>query len=93
MIERENIFFNKAWFVMMIRRCHELFRYCNEAIFPFVANEQNGAPVPVPTLIPVTEEEKKRYEGALRRRQLSLILEGRMKADDATELKALFTQD
>ena len=66
---------------------------CNEAIFTFVAIDQNGAPLPVPPLIPETEEEKKRYEGALRRRQLSLILGGRMKPDDATELKALFIQD
>ena len=66
---------------------------CNEAIFTFVAIDQNGAPLPVPPLIPETEEEKKRYEGALRRRQLSLILGGRMKPDDATELKALFTKD
>ena len=66
---------------------------CNEAIFTFVAIDQNGAPLPVPPLIPETDEEKKRYEGALRRRQLSLILGGRMKPDDATELKALFVQD
>ena len=36
------------------------------------------------------EEEIKRYDGALRRRQLSLILAGKMKPDEATELKALF---
>ena len=66
---------------------------CNEAIFTFVAIDQNGAPLPVPELIPETEQEKKRYEGALRRRQLSLILGGRMKPDDATELKALFAKD
>ncbi|RYZ93099.1 MAG: acyl-CoA thioesterase, partial [Sphingobacteriaceae bacterium] len=40
---------------------------------------------------PETKEEKSLYEGALRRRQLRLILGGRMKPDDATELKALFT--
>lgn len=66
---------------------------CNEAIFTFVAIDQNGAPLPVPPVIPETEEEKKRYEGALRRRQLSLILGGRMKPDEATELKALFIKD
>jgi acyl-CoA hydrolase len=66
---------------------------CNEAIFTFVAIDQNGAPLHVPPVIPETELEKKRYEGALRRRQLSLILGGRMNPVDATELKALFTQD
>lgn len=63
---------------------------CNEAIFNFVAVDQNGSPIEVPQIQPETEEEKKRYEGALRRRQLSLILAGKMKPDDATELKALF---
>ena len=48
-------------------------------------------PIPVPELITETEEEKKLYEGALRRRQIRLILGGKMKPDDATELKALFT--
>ena len=66
---------------------------CNEAIFTFVAIDQNGAPLHVPPVVPETELEKKRYEGALRRRQLSLILGGRMNPDDATELKALFKQD
>jgi len=66
---------------------------CNEAIFTFVAIDQNGAPLPVPQVIPETEQDKKRYEGALRRRQLALILAGRMKPDEATELKALFVKD
>ena len=63
---------------------------CNEAILTFVAIDQNGSPLPVPALIPETEIEQKRFDGALRRRQLSLIIAGRMKAEDATELKALF---
>lgn len=62
----------------------------NEAIYTFVAVDQNGTPLPVPEVVPETEEEKKRFDGALRRRQLSLILAGKMKPDDATELKALF---
>lgn len=66
---------------------------CNEAILTFVAIDQNGAPLPVPQLEPETELEKKRYESALRRRQLSLILAGRIKPEEATELKALFLKD
>lgn len=62
----------------------------NEAIYTFVAVDQNGSPLPVPELVPETEEEKQRYAGALRRRQLALILAGKMKPEDATELKALF---
>ena len=63
---------------------------CNEAIYTFVAVDQNGGPINVPELIPETEEEKKRFEGALRRKQLSLILAGKLKASEATELKKLF---
>jgi hypothetical protein len=66
---------------------------CNEAILTFVAIDQNGSPLPVPSITPETELEKKRFDGALRRRQLSLILSGRMKPDEATELKALFLKD
>ena len=64
---------------------------CNEAIYTFVAVDQLGNPINVPELIPETEEEKKRFEGALRRRQLALILAGKMKTSEATELKALFS--
>lgn len=66
---------------------------CNEAIYTFVAVDQNGNPIQVPALIPETDEEKLRYEGALRRKQLALILAGKMKASDATELKKLFIEE
>jgi len=62
----------------------------NEAIYTFVAVDKAGAPVKIPQVVPETELEKERYEGALRRKQLSLVLSGRMKPADATELKALF---
>ncbi len=62
----------------------------NSAIYTFVAVDNAGRPVKVPEAVPGTEEEKKRYDGALRRRQLRLILSGKMKPGDATELKALF---
>ena len=66
---------------------------CNEAIYTFVAVDQLGSPIEVPEIIPETEAEKERYDGALRRRQLSLILAGRMKPEEATELKALFARN
>jgi acyl-CoA hydrolase len=62
----------------------------NQAFYTFVAVDQNGRPIEVPELIPETDEEKALYASALRRRQLRLILAGRMKPDDATELRALF---
>ncbi|MFD0764036.1 acyl-CoA thioesterase [Mucilaginibacter lutimaris] len=62
----------------------------NEAYYTFVALDQNGRTIPVPPMLPETDEEVELYEGALRRRQLRLILGGKMKPDDATELKALF---
>ena len=62
----------------------------NEAIYTFVALNEEGKPVSVPEVIPETPLEKERYEGALRRKQLSLVLAGRIKPHDATELQALF---
>lgn len=65
----------------------------NEAYFTFVSLDPNGKPRSVPQLIAETEEEHKLFEGALRRRQLRLILGGKMKPSDAQELRALFTKD
>ena len=62
----------------------------NEAIYTFVAVDESGNPVEVPQIDPQTDEEKSRYEAALRRKQLSLVLAGKMSPNDATELKALF---
>ncbi len=63
---------------------------CNSAIYTFVAMGPDGKPTPAPPVQPVTDEEQGRYAGALRRRQLRLILAGKMKPSEATELKALF---
>ncbi|MEX0287703.1 MAG: acyl-CoA thioesterase [Flavobacteriaceae bacterium] len=62
----------------------------NEAIYTFVAVDETGKPTAVPPLEPETEVEKERFDGALRRKQLSLVLAGKMKPEEATELRALF---
>jgi len=62
----------------------------NEAIYTFVAVDNTMTPVEVPEIIPETELEKSRYEAALRRKQLSLVLAGKMNPQEATELKAIF---
>ncbi|MCB4798368.1 acyl-CoA thioesterase [Neotamlana laminarinivorans] len=62
----------------------------NNAIYTFVAVDESGKPVEVPELIPETDLEKERYSAALRRKQLSLLLAGKITPNEATELKALF---
>lgn len=65
----------------------------NEAYYTFVALDSNGLTIPVPELVPETEEEIEQYAGALRRRQLRLVLAGKMLPNDAKELKALFFKE
>ena len=62
----------------------------NEAIYTFVAVDDSGNPVKIPEIQPETSLEVERFNAALRRKQLSLVLAGKMKPSDATELKALF---
>ena len=80
----------KVWGEDMLHQ----YRYeSNEAYFTFVALDPTGKPRPVPPVVTETEQETLLYEAALRRRQLRLILAGKMKPDDANELKALFIKD
>lgn len=62
----------------------------NEAYFTFVALDANGKPTDVPEIEPETDEEKELFHGALRRRQLRLILAGKMDPSEANELKSIF---
>ncbi len=66
-------------------------RRCNHAYYTFVALEDvTLKPIPVPAVIPLSNEEEKLYEGAARRREVRLILSGRMKPEDSIDLKLLF---
>lgn len=68
------------------------YRYkSNEAYYTFVALDPHGKPKTVPSAEPESEDENKLFESALRRRQIRLILGGKMKPEDALELKALFS--
>ena len=67
-----------------------VYNQTNSGIYTFVAVDNDNKPVQVPELIPESEQEIERYEAALRRKQLSLILAGRMNPADAHELKSLF---
>lgn len=80
----------KVWGEDLIQK----YRYkSNEAYYTFVALDPLGKPKIVPELVPETEDEKKLFDSALRRRQLRLILGGKLKPDEATELKALFFKE
>ena len=65
----------------------------NEAYYTFVSLDPNGKPRQVNQIIPESPEEITLFDGALRRRQLRLVLGGKMKAGDAGELKALFMKE
>jgi acyl-CoA hydrolase len=62
----------------------------NEGIYTFVAVDVKGKPISVPPINPETTLEKERFNAALRRKQLSLVLSNRLAPKDATELKKLF---
>ena len=66
-------------------------RLSNHAYLSFVAIDQvTKKPTKVPPLRPVSSEEQKLYDGASRRRELRLILSGRLKPGDALEIKDFF---
>ena len=62
-------------------------REANTAYFTFVAVDESYRKTAVPPLEPETKEEQDRYEAALHRRDLRLILAGRKRLDDAGHLR------
>ena len=68
-------------------------RRCNHAYFTFVAmDDKKKSPIAAPPVLPLSSEEQNLYEGAARRREIRLILSGRIKAKDATEVRKFFTE-
>jgi acyl-CoA hydrolase len=65
----------------------------NDAYYTFVAIDSRGKAVKVPAIKPETEEEIAKYEGAMRRRQVRLVLAGKMKPNEALELKSYMNKD
>ena len=62
----------------------------NEAYYTFVAIDENNKPKSVPQLLPETDLEKKLYSEALQRRELRLLMAGKLKHENATAIKNLF---
>ena len=60
------------------------------AFFTFVALDEHGNSIAVPQLQPETEQEHKLFDDALKRRELRLVLAGKIKAKDAGSLKNIF---
>lgn len=63
----------------------------NDAFYTFVALDGiNGSPKSVTKIVPETDQEQELYEGALRRREVRLILGNKLEAKDSIALKQLF---
>jgi len=66
-------------------------RRSNHAYFTFVAlDDESKKPQKVPGVIPLTRDEQELYDSAIRRRELRLVLSGRMKPAEASEIRNLF---
>lgn len=68
-------------------------RRCNTAYYTFVAVDQQGSPIPVNSVEPESEDEKKLFDSALRRREMRLVLSGKLKPEDAPQLKQIFSPE
>lgn len=66
-------------------------RLCNTAFYTFVAVDRDVRPVTVPPVAPETDDERARYDAAARRRELRLVLSGRLAPQDAPSLGSLLS--
>jgi acyl-CoA hydrolase len=64
-------------------------RKCNDAYFTFVGlGEESKKPCQIPLVQPLNSEEQKRYEEAMKRRQIRLWQAGKLSATDLEQLKS-----
>lgn len=61
-------------------------RPCNQAFYTFVAIDADGRPQQAPPVEPSNEEERKRYDGAGKRREFRLLVAGRIRPEEATNI-------
>jgi|SRR5690606_29020629 acyl-CoA hydrolase len=66
--------------------------HSNTAYYTFVAIDGEGKTRRVPSVVPETQEEIKLYEEALQRRELRLVLAGKMDPKDAKGIRHFFTE-
>jgi len=66
---------------------NETRRKCNRAFYTFVALDEEGSTVEIPSIEPETEAEHERYEAAAKRRDIRLVIAGRKDLEEASHLK------
>ncbi|HHP7237355.1 acyl-CoA thioesterase [Longibacter sp.] len=59
----------------------------NRAFYTFVALDDDSNPIEIPAVDPQTEEEEERYAAAAKRREVRLVLAGRLGLEDAANLR------
>lgn len=62
-------------------------RKCNRAFYTFVAVDDHNHPVRIPGVIPETEAERRCFNNAAKRREMRLILSGRLSWGDTEHIK------
>lgn len=63
-------------------------RRCNDAYFTFVAvDDEEKRPIKVPPVLALTAEQQTRYDEALRRRKMRLLLSGRLSKEESSKMK------
>jgi len=67
-------------------------RKCNRAFYTFVALDENKRPVSIAPINPQSDEEEHRFANAMKRREIRLVLSGRIQLEQASGIKQEFFQ-